>query len=706
MAGLRIAPIVLSGIAGALAVIIAALAAGWFSVGQISAQDEVSADVKVEVMAAALAVSRHSGTMATAVSATTHGGMTAENLQESAAAVSEHKDALAQQLEILAGKGYDGRVVSIEDLVNQLVSNAEMIEQGRPRLLRAIANSETNRRQLSVANTASLFPAAAASVDGQFYRMMTQGPRWRAEQESAPEQGTAEAQHSEPENSGFRRPFHNEALGYSHIAALQADLLLGHTLLSIASLMQDPVLVARIQETYDSTAERMGRSITYLSANRGPDLAPQVIPGARRLLAAGSGANNYFDLLENRLDLTVAEKALIAENGKILNRLMAEIDGLAAEVQGLSAPAIPETEEDAGDPGVTGDEIRFGQSAALTGPSGALGEGMRLGIEAAFHEANQDGGVHGRELKLTTLDDRYETDFAFRLTQRLIEEEQVFGLIGAVGTPTSRAASPLARAAGVPFVAPFTGAEFLRDSELSNTLNLRASYYQETEEMVKRLTHDMGITRVAVLYQNDSYGQNGLAGVRRALARRGLEPVASWFYHRNTSAVKSAVLRIADAEPEAVIIIGSYAPAARTIELLRLEADPIFMAVSFVGSNALADELGDAGEGVYVTQVVPLPDDESVPVVARYLEALSAYRPNSTPGFVSLEGYLAGRLAIAGLEACGEDVSRECFLDAVQNSESIDIDGLQLKYGPDDNQGSDAVFLTVIGEDGKYRQVE
>ena len=172
------------------------------------------------------------------------------------------------------------------------------------------------------------------------------------------------------------------------------------------------------------------------------------------------------------------------------------------------------------------DHVLFGQSAAFTGPARELGKAMRLGIEAAFHEANREGGVHGRELKLRALDDGYETEFAASNTQQLIENERVFALIGAVGTPTSRAASPLAQAAGVPFLAPFTGAEFLRDRELANVLNVRASYYQETEEMVARLTEDLGITRIAVLYQDDSFGLNGLEGTRLALERRGMAPVA------------------------------------------------------------------------------------------------------------------------------------------------------------------------------------
>ena len=380
------------------------------------------------------------------------------------------------------------------------------------------------------------------------------------------------------------------------------------------------------------------------------------------------------------------------------------VSGSASDAAGNAAETVASQSQE--DPGITGDQILFGQSAAFSGPAAELGNGMRVGIEAAFHEVNISGGVHGRELKLASLNDSYESDFAQSNTHTLIEKEMVFALIGAVGTPTSRAAAPVAHAAGVPFIAPFTGAEFLRDRELDTVVNVRASYYQETEEMVARLTEDLGITSVAVLYQDDSYGRNGLEGTTIALERRGLKPVVSWSYPRNTIAVKSATLRIAEAEPEAVIMIGAYAPVARAIELLKRDINPIFMTVSFVGSNALAEELGKDGEGVYVTQVVPLPDDAEIPVVANYHKALSEHDPDAEPGFVSLEGYLAGRLAIAGLEACGPELSRRCFLDSLRAVGTIDIDDIHLQYGPDDNQGSDAVFLTAIGVDGKYEQVD
>ena len=352
------------------------------------------------------------------------------------------------------------------------------------------------------------------------------------------------------------------------------------------------------------------------------------------------------------------------------------------------------------------DRVLFGQSAAFSGPAQNLGNDMRLGTQAAFHEANEAGGVHGRRLELASLDDGYEPDAAFSNTQALLYEQQVFALIGAVGTPTSQAAFLSASSAGAPFLAPFTGAEFLRDPRLENVLNLRASYYQETEEMVERLTEDLGLTRIAVFYQNDSFGQAGLAGAVQALQRRGLEPVGSGYYERNTGATTAALFHIVNADPEAVIMVGAYAPVAKTIQAVREHIDPVFMAISFVVSKALAEELGSDGAVIYVTQMVPSPDDTSIPVVAGYQAALIAYEPDATPSFVSLEGYLAGRMAIAGLRGCGRDLTHDCFVNAIRGKQSVDIDGFLLQYGPEDNQGSDAVFVTVLGEDGNYRQVD
>ncbi len=373
----------------------------------------------------------------------------------------------------------------------------------------------------------------------------------------------------------------------------------------------------------------------------------------------------------------------------------------------ISAPTATSVPEEADSPGVSDDRVLFGQSAAFEGPAQELGLNMRLGIEAAFAEANANGGVHGRRLELVSYNDSYEPEVAITNTRNLIEQDGVFALIGGVGTPTSRSAIPLAAAANVPFISPYTGAGFLRDPEWENIINLRSSYKQEAAEMVARLIEDLEVTRIGVMYQDDSYGRSGYRGVLEALEPHGIEPVAVGLYVRNTTAVKTALLDLMEGEPEAVIMIGAYKPCAELIIWARyLNFDPMFLNVSFVGSNALQQELGDRGTGVVVTQVVPFPWDSSLPVVGAYQKALEAHAPDAASGFISLEGYLSGRMAIAGLEECGKDLDRACFMDSILGSSEIDIEGFALQFGEGDNQGSDKVFLTVIGHDGAYHAVD
>ncbi len=353
--------------------------------------------------------------------------------------------------------------------------------------------------------------------------------------------------------------------------------------------------------------------------------------------------------------------------------------------------------------------ILFGQSAALTGPARELGIGMRLGLRAAFSEVNRKGGIHDYRLRLESLDDRYEPEAALANTRALIEQYKVFALIGAVGTPTSKSAEPIARAAGVPYIAPFTGAEFLRDAKKRpNVVNMRASYYQETEAMVVRLNEDLGINRVSIFYQNDAFGQAGLNGLRRAVKRHGLSLIEEVYYTRNTEAVKVALLDLRRVKAEAIVIVGAYKPVATFIRWARrLNFNPYFINISFIGSAALAKTLGPDGTGVYVTQIVPFPWDATLPIVAQYQKALKAIDAHSTPSFVSLEGYLAGRVAIEGLKlVAGPAPTREDFLEALILAGDIDLGGFHLRYGPRDNQGSDRVYLTRINTQGRFEAVE
>jgi ABC-type branched-subunit amino acid transport system substrate-binding protein len=357
--------------------------------------------------------------------------------------------------------------------------------------------------------------------------------------------------------------------------------------------------------------------------------------------------------------------------------------------------------------GVSADKIVFGQAAALEGPASALGQGMKMGLEAAFAEINQAGGVKGRKLELKSVDDGYEPTKSIEAVKRLLEEDKVFAIAGAVGTPTSAATQPIATAAGAPFIGAFTGAEFLREPHKSLVMNIRASYFQETEAMVEHLTKDLGASKIAIMYQDDAFGQAGLAGVRKALEKRQMQLAGEGTFERNTVAVKAALLAIKKAEPQAVIMISPYKPAAEFIKLgKQIKLDATFVNISFVGSDALAKELGPAGAGVVITQVVPFPKDSAIPVVGRYQASLKASVPDAQPGFVSLEGYLVGRAIIAALEKVNGEPTRKGLIEAVQKAGTFDLGGFKLVYSDSSNRGSDHVFLTVIQADGSFKAVD
>lgn len=356
--------------------------------------------------------------------------------------------------------------------------------------------------------------------------------------------------------------------------------------------------------------------------------------------------------------------------------------------------------------GVSDHKILFGQVAALSGPAKDLGEGVRLGILAAFGEANRQGGVSGRQLDLLSLDDGYEPEKTIGATKELIDRDKVFALVGAVGTPTSRASQPIATAAKVPFIGPFTGAQFLRTPYNRYVVNVRASYDEETDAWIEHLTKDLGITKIAILYQDDAFGLAGLEGVQRALSQRDLSLVASGSFRRNTTAVKTAMLDIMKGQPEAVVTVAPYQPVAAFVRLahqVRLNAR--FVAISFVGSDSLANELASEGAGIIVSQVVPSPWDKSRKVVADYQAALASQDASKKPGFVSLEGYVVGRLVVEALRRIDGEPTREKLLDAI-TGRPFDFGGVKLSYGPDKNQGSSQVFFTIMQADGTFKPVD
>ncbi len=379
---------------------------------------------------------------------------------------------------------------------------------------------------------------------------------------------------------------------------------------------------------------------------------------------------------------------------------------IAAGLTLLLAVAVsPDAKAD--ETGVSENRILFGQAAALAGPSSALGQGMRQGILAAFAEINARGGVHGRKLELISRDDGYDPDRSMAQTTELIEQDKVFALIGAVGTPTTAATVPIAQTKGVPFIGPFSGAAFLRAPDLHNVVNIRASYAAEAEAWIKHLTEDLRVRSIAIFYQDDAFGRDGLAGVKAALDKRHMELTAEGTFERNTRAVGSALRTLKRTEPEAVVMVGTYGPCAEFIKLAHKSGfDPIFVNISFVGASSLAKELGPEGKGVIVSQVVPFPWDASVKVVADYQAAEKALDSNLKPDFVSLEGYLSGRLVAAALEMAGPNPTRAEMLRLINDVGRFDISGDVMTFGPKTQDLPPKVFLTVIQPDGTFKAVD
>ena len=385
-----------------------------------------------------------------------------------------------------------------------------------------------------------------------------------------------------------------------------------------------------------------------------------------------------------------------------LNRTYAVSHFAAAATLALAsfvtcAPAQAET-------GVSEQKILLGQSAAFTGAAAQLGLQLHAGAKAYFDTVNAQGGIFGRRIEIIQADDKYEADLAAANTRRLIESDNVFALFGYVGTPTSNAALPIFSRAKVPFFAPFSGAESLRQPFNREIFNIRSSYFDETEHLVERLVKT-GMQKIAVFYQNDAYGRAGLAGVERAMKAINVAVVATATVERNSTDVGAAVAALLSKKPDAIIQISAYASSAAYINAMHKAGyTGQFYNVSFVGSQALADALGKGGPGVVISQVVPFPWRAATPVVSEYQKVMLKAGVRDF-NFSSLEGFIAAKVLTEGLRRAGRDLTRDKLIRALEtiNRNNFDMGGFDVGFSASNHNGSKYVDMTVIGKDGKFR---
>jgi len=364
------------------------------------------------------------------------------------------------------------------------------------------------------------------------------------------------------------------------------------------------------------------------------------------------------------------------------------IAGVFALLTATVAAAAPEQ-------GVSSNEIVIGMSNALSGPASALGSGVKSGAMAYFKKINKAGGVNGRKIRVISYDDGYEPKRTVENTNKLIMEDKVFALFGYVGTPTSTAILPIINRDKTPYWGPFTGAEFLRTPVTKTIFNVRGSYFDEAEMQVKYLTETLGKKKIGMCIQSDAYGLAVKGGVVKALKKRNMELTGEGTFERNTEQVDHGLSDLKARNPDAVIMVGTYKAMAAFIKKAKAQGfNPAFLNVSFVGTAALVKELGGAGDGVIITQVMPSPHDASLPLVQQYQKDMKA-AGHTELDYTDLEGYVDAAVFVEVLKKVEGPVTHESFIAAAEGLRA-NLGGLAFSFSASNHQAMSKIYLTKI----------
>ncbi|NRF68416.1 ABC transporter substrate-binding protein [Aquincola sp. S2] len=366
--------------------------------------------------------------------------------------------------------------------------------------------------------------------------------------------------------------------------------------------------------------------------------------------------------------------------------------GLVALMGALAASAQP----------VAG-ELLIGQSAAFTGPLGELGLEARRGAELCLAQINAQGGVFGRQLRLKTIDDAYDPARTEANVRQLIEQDQVFALLGVMGTPNNEKVLPLIAERRVPFVAPLTGATTIRRAEYDSVFHVRASYGDEARKIAKHLA-TIGTTKVAVIHQNNNFGRDVLAAFEAALAERQLKPLAVATVENTGADAAAAVATVLKTEANAVVLATAGKPTVESIRALNAGRKGLPMyALSVMGTRGALKALGADGVGVVVSQVMPFPWNAALPLVREYQQAMAAQGVTEY-SYLGLEGCLNARVLAEGLRRAGPNPSREKLLAALAGMKQFEIGKLALGYGRSPYVASSYVELSIIAPGERFRR--
>lgn len=366
---------------------------------------------------------------------------------------------------------------------------------------------------------------------------------------------------------------------------------------------------------------------------------------------------------------------------------------------GTAAVALPWLQ--AGPANAQESQIVLGQSTDLTGPLGELGSAMHQGAQAAFAAVNARGGIQGRSIVLNTLDDQYDVQKGLANVKQLMADPNTFALFNCMGTANVEAMLPMVLESGIPFFAPFTGAQLSRVPQ-RNVFNIRASYAEEAEKLVQHL-NTLGIKRIAIAYQANSFGKEVFNATQRSMAKLGLPEGPSATVENNASDAATTAAKIAQAQPEAVLIGLAGKPAMEFVKSFRaLRRGTSLYGLSVLGTSANIAALGADGVGMALTQVMPLPTNPVVPVSREFMQAWKAIGAKAEPSHLALEGYINARVFCEALQRAGKNPTRASFIDATWSLRKLDLGGFEVHATEPGRNASRFVELTLVGRDGKY----
>ena len=351
--------------------------------------------------------------------------------------------------------------------------------------------------------------------------------------------------------------------------------------------------------------------------------------------------------------------------------------------------------------GVTESNIKIGMSGPFSGITGAYGTEMRNVISLYFDQINAAGGINGRTLQLVSMDDGYETERTVENTKTLIEKEKVFALTGYYGSSPTIAAMAVFSAAKVPLIGTVSGSDALRVPVNRYMFHVRASYANETEQIVKQLL-TIGLTNIAVVYQNDGFGKSGLEGVTAALKKNNLAPSAVASVERNSIDVAAAMKTMVEAKPQAIIFVTLYKPTTAFVQQLKAANLHLYLAtLSPVGADNLVRELGAASRGILISQVMPFPWDDTKAVVRDYKKVIEKSGKTEVLSYYGLEAYINARVLVEAIKLSGTNLTREKLISVLESMHNFNIGGFSVSYSSSNHNGSQFVEITLLGANGK-----